>query len=385
MTNKVWISKKQRKLMRERQKKKKRYALLHSQNQHDNGHHVTASDEGRALDTLESSQTTVSKQTTVATLKNGTSGQVNVVSTSSSTSDELSSKPNRIVVPANLTAKEAKKFRKDARRRARLEGRDESKLVFITTSDETKKLKSKRSNPDDPDNDNDRPQKKRKREFPRINQLLETAKEEQDKLEKEKARKEEEANLPAAYKARYVALDCEMVGIGSEGRKSALARVSLTDWDGNILLDTFVQVPSRVTDFRTHVSGVKAKHIKQGAAMEVAKCRETVAALVKGKILVGHALKNDFQALMMQHPKDDIRDTAKYRPFQRYGNLKWRPRKLRDLVKENLDLTIQEEGQAHDSVDDARATMELFKCVRKEWEEELQEKKLKQQQKKRRR
>ena len=108
--------------------------------------------------------------------------------------------------------------------------------------------------------------------------------------------------------------------------------------------------------------------------MEVAECREKVAKILKGKVLVGHALKNDFSALMLSHPKEDIRDTAKYRRFQRFGGNKWRPRKLRDLVKENLDMTIQEEGQSHDSVDDANAAMGLFKLARGEWESELHEK-----------
>jgi inhibitor of KinA sporulation pathway (predicted exonuclease) len=41
------------------------------------------------------------------------------------------------------------------------------------------------------------------------------------------------------------------------------------------------------------------------------------------------------------------------------------------LVYEQLGTKIQEEGKAHDSVDDARASMELFKVVRAKWEKEL--------------
>ncbi len=166
-----------------------------------------------------------------------------------------------------------------------------------------------------------------------------------------------------------------MVGIGSQGRTSALARVSLVDWYGNVLLDTFVQVPTRVTDFRTHVSGVTPQHLKRADAMDLNTCRDKVAAILKRKILVGHAVHNDLTALMLQHPKDDRRDTATYRPFQRChskaGKTKWRPRKLRDLVKEHLQLEIQTAGNAHDSVQDAWATMQLFQTVRSSWEHEL--------------
>ncbi|KAL3895625.1 MAG: hypothetical protein SGARI_007394 [Bacillariaceae sp.] len=166
-------------------------------------------------------------------------------------------------------------------------------------------------------------------------------------------------------------MDCEMVGIGADGKKSALARVSIVDWNHDVVLDTFVKVPIRVTDFRTHVSGVEPKHIKDQNAMEVQKCRDLVAKLMKGKILVGHALSNDFKALMLAHPKDKIRDTAKYRPFQRYANGKWRPRKLRDLVKENVKGKEEFQAAEHDSVQDAKATMELFQLVFSAWEKEL--------------
>ena len=82
---------------------------------------------------------------------------------------------------------------------------------------------------------------------------------------------------------------CDGGHIGTDGKKSALARVSIVDWEYNVILDTFVQVPTRVTDFRTWVSGVEAKHIQKGKAMDVIKCRKLVASLLKEKVLVGHA------------------------------------------------------------------------------------------------
>ncbi|CAB1114692.1 unnamed protein product [Ectocarpus sp. CCAP 1310/34] len=44
-----------------------------------------------------------------------------------------------------------------------------------------------------------------------------------------------EPALTAAEKAQYVALDCEMVGVGPGGCRSALARCCLVDWDGNTM------------------------------------------------------------------------------------------------------------------------------------------------------
>ena len=140
-----------------------------------------------------------------------------------------------------------------------------------------------------------------------------------------------------------------------------------------------VKVPDRVTDFRTHVSGVRAKDIKdQGNAMEVKECRLAVSKILKDKILVGHSLKNDFQALMMDHPPHLVRDTARYKPLMRatgkHGG-KLKPRKLKDLVKEYCQLEIQIEGESHCSIDDAKATMELYKAMRSPWEKELEKSK----------
>jgi len=154
----------------------------------------------------------------------------------------------------------------------------------------------------------------------------------------------------------------------------------MTDWNHEVLLDTFVQVPDRVTDFRTHVSGVRAADIKakNDAAMELHACRLKVGEMLKDKILVGHALKNDLSALMLDHPKHDIRDTAKYRPFMRpsgRGGGKMRPRKLRDLVKQHLGLDIQVAGEAHCSIDDATATMKLYQFAKDEWDKDLASKK----------
>ncbi|CAN0430427.1 unnamed protein product, partial [Hapterophycus canaliculatus] len=98
----------------------------------------------------------------------------------------------------------------------------------------------------------------------------------------------------------------------------------------------------RVTDFRTFVSGVKAKHLKGG--LRLRQCQEEVAAILEGKVLVGHALHNDLKALMMSHPQRATRDTATYRPYQKaHGKAggKLRPRSLKLLAQEHLDRSIQ--------------------------------------------
>lgn len=182
-------------------------------------------------------------------------------------------------------------------------------------------------------------------------------------------RKKTEYKIPHyVHKDRYLAMDCEMVGIGYRGMKSVLARVSIVNWDLEVVLDTYVQVSEKVTDYRTHVSGIKHKHLRSENAMPFRSCRETVVNLIRDKILVGHGLDNDLDVLFMTHPEDMIRDTAKYRPFQKFYNGKWRSQKLRELVKQYLVKEGFQQG-SHDSVADAAATMQLFHLKHKEWEQ----------------
>lgn len=306
-------------------------------------------------------------------IKNGIAANLEHQSAQKPNGKKEEEKSNVIIVPKDLPPQEAKKFRKDARRKARAEGKAVESLEFVVEGSMPAEASEKKNG--SKESSNKKRKRKRKREFPRLNDLVReeaTAKAQQEEVE---ARKLAEEALSEECKSRYLAVDCEMVGIGTDGKKSALARVSIVDWDGNVVLDTFVQVPTRVTDFRTHVSGVTAKDIQSSSgALKDSECRSKVAKILQNKVLVGHALKNDLHALLLKHPRADIRDTAKYRPFQRLGGSKWRPRKLRDLVKENCGLAIQQEGQAHDSVQDASASMQLFRVVREKWEQDLQEK-----------
>jgi len=293
--------------------------------------------------------------------------------------------PIIITIPANLTSKEAKKFRKDARRKARADGQSEVLIKFVIEGQKeeessTSTTDNKEGGEDDDKQPSNHPKKKKsKKVFPRINDIL--SQEAAQKKLNDKLSKQTQLNnaLPPSHTNQYIAIDCEMVGIGIDGKKSALARVSIVNWSNDILLDTFVRVNERVTDFRTHVSGVRSKdiHVNNEKAIDPNDCRQLVGKILMNKILVGHGLKNDLSVLMLDHPRCDVRDTSRYKPFMRpsgRGGGKLRPRKLRDLVYENLGKRIQVDGEAHCSIDDARASMELFKVVKSKWEKELDEK-----------
>lgn len=228
--------------------------------------------------------------------------------------------------------------------------------------------------------------KKPKKEFPRLNELIAQVQSEKIKAKEDAKSLKRDAAIASRLalsgpsldeQKQYVALDCEMVGVGSSGKQSALARVSLTAYDGSVLLDAFVKVGERVTDFRTHVSGVRAKDLKSGQTLSIEEARQRVFDLTDKKILVGHALKNDFKALLMTHPRYLVRDTATYPPYMRAGGRgggKLKPRKLRDIAKEFLNRSIQVEGQEHNSVDDAKAAMDLYIRARTAWERHITDK-----------
>lgn len=161
-----------------------------------------------------------------------------------------------------------------------------------------------------------------------------------------------------------VAMDCEMVGVGPY-HISVLARVSIVDFQGKIVYDTFIKVEEKVTDYRTAVSGIRPENLSNG--VPYGKCRSQVRKILTGKILVGHGLQNDLAILNLRHPPHMIRDTSLYMPYMKdFGSGVVRSRSLRELVRDFCGQTIQD-GE-HDSVEDSRAAMMLYALSKKEWD-----------------
>lgn len=187
------------------------------------------------------------------------------------------------------------------------------------------------------------------------------------------ARKEAEQEISLEEQGKYLALDCEMVGVGEGGVQSALARVSIVDYNYAIIFDTYVKVDEPVTNYRTFVSGIKEEHLQSDLAMEFSQCQSIVKKLLRGKILIGHALKNDLNALGIQHSWQNCRDTAKYEPFMKKDKQSGilRAKKLRDLTETKLNRIIQAPGQEHCPVEDAIAALDLYKKARVKWEKAM--------------
>ncbi|PVI03589.1 hypothetical protein DM02DRAFT_239958 [Periconia macrospinosa] len=181
---------------------------------------------------------------------------------------------------------------------------------------------------------------------------------------------ENEGVSALALPGKYIALDCEMVGTGPEPDKdSALARVSAVNFHGHQIYDSYVQVKVPVTDYRTAISGIEPKHLRKDVARTFKEVHEDLKILLQGRILVGHAVKNDLDALLLKHDKRYIRDTSKFSKFRELAMIPGRTPSLKILAEKLLGVEIQ--VGAHSSVEDARVTMALFKLEKEGFDTEV--------------
>lgn len=205
-----------------------------------------------------------------------------------------------------------------------------------------------------------------------------------------------------ANAGKYIGLDCEMVGTndvtplavvsynrnappGAPPEYSILARASLVNFNGATIYDAYVLPPAgvRVSNYRTQWSGIAASHLSPDNHVTKPKSfsvvQKEVAALLQGRTLVGHALKNDLAVLGLSHPKRDIRDTSRFPKYRelaatvgRNGQVgKGRTPSLKNLASSVLGLDIQGGGNGHSSIEDASAAMLLFRREKAAFEEDI--------------
>ncbi|KAM8827008.1 interferon-stimulated 20 kDa exonuclease-like 2 [Synchiropus picturatus] len=178
------------------------------------------------------------------------------------------------------------------------------------------------------------------------------------------------AGTAPAAPTKYLALDCEMVGAGPKGSINQLARCSIVSYDGDVVYDKFIRPALPVTDYRTRWSGIRHRDLVR--ATPYAEARKEILRLLGGKVVVGHAIHNDLKVLSYGHPTALTRDTSRIPLLNRKAGF---PEKecvsLKRLTKALLDRDIQVSRRGHSSVEDAKATMELYKMVEVEWERQL--------------
>ncbi|KAF8758410.1 Biotin and thiamine Synthesis associated domain [Rhizoctonia solani] len=187
------------------------------------------------------------------------------------------------------------------------------------------------------------------------------------------------------HSERYRGLSCLAVGAGAGGSINMLARVTIIDYRGNEILDTYVQPTSH---YRTAQTKITEYHLS-GAnphALPFDVVQTKVTDHIAGCIVVGYTLWNDLSILGLRHPAIDTRDIGLYLPFRddlhqpsppKLPTLVWKFMQrhiqcssIDSVSKRTISDTIFIAYQYNFAVqaENARACMDLFRCIEREWE-----------------
>jgi RNA exonuclease 4 len=206
-----------------------------------------------------------------------------------------------------------------------------------------------------------------------------------------------------------IAAEVEKQGLGAETtpakEQSIVARVCLVNWSNMVVLDAYVApqplslkqsntrenfdssgagsfVITHELDYRTEQTGITAKHLEDtGHTMTMIAVRQNVKRQIKGKILIGHTLPEQLDALGLTHPWCDTRDTAHYAPYMKEVSIPLsqpmllqsptvaplEPVELQYLLKRELGWNVVTGGL----IGEAIGCLDLYKRVREDWESEL--------------
>lgn len=172
-----------------------------------------------------------------------------------------------------------------------------------------------------------------------------------------------------AFDAEFVSVEIERSELSSSGHRvvsdegrQVLARISLLNEEGSVMLDDYILPSEPIVDYVTRFSGLVAddldpqlsKHALVDSRTAYLKLRYLMD---KGCIFVGHGLQKDFETANLFVPPQQILDTVELwrLPAQRKISLRF-------LAGYVLKSKIQDE--IHDSIEDALTALRLYKHFR---------------------
>ena len=186
---------------------------------------------------------------------------------------------------------------------------------------------------------------------------------------------------------RKIAIDCEMMqsNIGQ-----VLGRVSVVNYEGATIFDTFVCYPEPITITNTNeqFSGIDLNDIDpQNGAQPFSEVQAHLVELLRDRIVIGHDIQKDLKVISMDLPSHilrlqgfalrltpvtfdiTVRDTQKYSRYRQYANRSsHQGPSLKNLALEVLGRPIKQ-GRVS-SVEDAIATMEVYRKAEADIEQE---------------
>jgi hypothetical protein len=183
--------------------------------------------------------------------------------------------------------------------------------------------------------------------------------------------------LPANH--QLVALDCDVHSVPSAGAGGGVSRVVVTrvcvvNATGQVLLDRYISPHSAAAPpsaAEPHSASASATHSDVLSVQ-----RELATDFLRHKVVVGHHLQPQLQALGLALPKAALRDTALYKGLGAASSTASAalngPLSLARLVSERLGIELPHTNSrtgvvGASAIDRARAALALYKATRKQW------------------
>lgn len=121
-----------------------------------------------------------------------------------------------------------------------------------------------------------------------------------------------------------------------------LIRVTVLDFEGQIVYEELVKPTGIVLDYNTEYSGIKAEDLANVSLTLADVQRVLLGKITAGSIVIGHGLDSDFKALKLIHKH--VIDTTYLFPHKQGLPMK---RSLKNLASAYLNKIIQNNGQFH--------------------------------------